>query len=97
MKQIKTITRASASEFDEAVNAALVDGWQLIERKLAQTPAGTPDYHYAQLEREVITEAERCCENCAHYFKEQGDEPCRSCSEDCDKWESEGRTWRPAT
>lgn len=87
MKQIKTITRAGASEFDETVNAALAEGWQLIERRLVQTPTGAVGFHYAQLEREEITEEGRCCENCAHYFKKNNEEPCSYCSEDCDKWE----------
>lgn len=83
MKQIKTVINPGASQFDEAVNAALAEGWVLIKRYLSHT-----DHAFvAELEREVITEAERCCENCLHCDKDPSAEPCFSCSETASEWE----------
>lgn len=47
--RIKTITREEPDKFDAAVNKALDEGWQLTDRRLIQTPAGTHDYMYAEL------------------------------------------------
>lgn len=80
MLQIKTIRNTDPAAFDEAVNTALAEGWTLTRRLTG------PDF-IAELEREVITEEERSCENCAHYSKKLGEEPCLSCSVDADKWE----------
>lgn len=80
MLQIKTIRNADPSAFDEAVNAALADGWTLTRRL-----AGTA--FIAELEREEITEGERICENCAHFDLGNDQEPCRSCDEYASKWE----------
>ena len=85
MKQIKTIHHRidEARAFDTEINAAIVEGWQLTKREFV------PGYCmlYAEMEREEITEAERCCENCKHYEQSASTEPCRSCSENADKWE----------
>jgi hypothetical protein len=93
MLQIKTIKYQlnAAETFDEKVNAALAEGWTLTKREVLP-PADLGDrvafrMLYAELEREEITEAERCCENCAHYDNGAHQEPCLSCSEDADKWE----------
>ena len=76
MLQIKTIRETNPETFDEKVNAALADGWALT-RRLTHADFGC---FVAELEREVITEAERCCENC-RYWEQDGGEPCDSCVE----------------
>lgn len=47
--KIKTIVTPDPDEFDTSVNEYLTDDWELVRRILVQTPAGTKDYHYAQL------------------------------------------------
>lgn len=81
MLQIKTIYRRSAAEFDKDVNEALADGWSISRRTF------DPNDFLAELERETITEAEKSCETCKYWEQQPESEPCRSCSEDCDKWE----------
>lgn len=80
MLQIKTIRNTDPAAFDDAVNAALAEGW-ILTRRLAG-----PDF-IAEMERETIPEKEQCCENCAHYNKRGDEEPCLHCSENADKWE----------
>ena len=79
MKQIKTIHHRidESVQFDSEINTALVDGWRLTKREFV------PGYCmlYAELEREIITEAERCCENCAHFDNHPDDEPCCGCED----------------
>lgn len=93
MKQIKTIIRLDkrVEEFDADVNKALAEGWTLTKRDVLLACETSQLIHnrclYAELEREVITEAERICDNCLHADKAPEDEPCLHCSEDCDKWE----------
>jgi hypothetical protein len=94
MKQIKTIKNRldNAASFDKEVNAALAEGWQLTKREVLQPKAQSESLQaytmlYAELEREEITEAERCCENCAHYDTVSHNPPCCDCSEDANKWE----------
>ena len=94
MKQIKTIKNRldNAEAFDAAVNTALAEGWQLKKREVINPMAQGSGHFvyimlYAELEREDITEAERCCENCAHSYKRVDEKPCRDCSENADKWE----------
>lgn len=94
MKQIKTIKNRldNATDFDEAVNLAFAEGWTLTKREVLQPKAQSENVQtytmlYAELEREIITEAERCCENCAHFDKSSNMEPCRHCGETADKWE----------
>ncbi len=85
MKQIKTIYEGSPEKFDEQVNAAIAEGWTLDKRGLNQ-------YGFiAELEREIVTEEEQTCENCKHYNKPAGAEPCISCTpeEGAWKWEAE--------
>lgn len=86
MLQIKTIYYRIASEFDEEVNAALAEGWTLTRRAFAA------DGFLAELTREVITEAERCCDNCAHSDKDPNREPCRGCEDG----EIAPTNWEPA-
>lgn len=81
MLQIKTIYKDSANVFDEEVNKALTEGWTLTRRTF------DPNGFLAELERETITDAEKSCETCKYWEQQPESEPCRSCSEDCDKWE----------
>lgn len=81
MLQIKTIRIYDAEAFDRLVNEAIEDGWKLNRRTL-----DNDCYLIAELERDVITEKERCCENCKHYKKGMAEEPCLNCY-DNDKWE----------
>lgn len=88
MLQIKTIRNRldNAESFDKAVNAALAEGWVLIKREVIIPRAQSENMQthtmlYAELERVVITEAERCCENCAHGDADPNSEPCRSCND----------------
>lgn len=102
MKQIKTIIETvsngyydrDAEKFDTAVNKAIENGWTLTERKIVH-PISQPDGStslpmlYAELERHIITEDEKNCNNCAHCNLPPDREPCLSCSDDGDKWEAE--------
>ena len=95
MKQIKTIFKSmnpnakctqEAQDFDHQVNAALAEGWVLVKREVLQ-PIDTQQYLfrrvlYAELEREVITEAMRCCDNCKWCEQQPESEPCFSCEGD---------------
>ena len=56
MLEIKTIMRThdDPAGFDEVVNAALRDGWELVRRDLLITP----NVLYAELERETEPEEE---------------------------------------
>lgn len=82
MLQIKTITTNGDAYFDEEVNRALFEGWQLTHRGVL------PDGRlHAELEMEVITPNERNCSTCL-YGAQNGGEPCDSCDEQTwDKWE----------
>ena len=82
MKQIKTVLSPSPVQFDSEVNAALAKGWTLVKRYTIPREG-----YVAEMEMEVITEEERCCENCAHYYTAEGVEPCVSCNINADKWE----------
>lgn len=88
MKQIKTILEGTIGEFDEAVNSAIAEGWQLTKRDLRLVESKDQGLLYAELEREIITDAERCCENCKHYHLEPEQEPCFNCSETASNWEA---------
>lgn len=86
MLQIKTIMRDNPIDFDDKVNQALIEGWQLTKR--SYNP-GVPHCFYAELEREIIAPHERNCENCL-YCAQNGGEPCDSCEHVDgmpDKWE----------
>ena len=87
MKQIKTIATPVNDSFDYEVNKALADGWVLINRMVVVKPNGD-DYLFAELEKEIITEAERCCENCRHFLTDPTEEPCRGCTSDASNWEA---------
>lgn len=77
MKQIKTVISHKAAEFDKQVNSALLEGWVLLKRRLVCGPDS--GYYYAELEKEIITETERCCENCKHYEDPVDIDPCLNC------------------
>lgn len=100
MLQIKTIKNRldNAASFDEAVNAALAEGWQLKKREVLQPKAQSENMQtytmlYAELEKVVITEAERGCANCKYYEQQPESEPCRS----CDDGMVAPTNWEPAT
>ena len=94
MLQIKTIRNRldNAKSFDKEVNTALAIGWTLTRREVLQPMAQSENTTthimlYAELERVIITEDERCCDNCK-YGLQDGGEPCDSCDEETwDKWE----------
>lgn len=80
MLQIKTIRRVDPCEFDEAVNAALADGWTLTRRL-----TGT-DF-VAEMERVIITEEEKFCDNCKYCDCSAEAIPCKDCF-DASHWEA---------
>lgn len=93
MLQIKTIVKEIqyVQAFDEEVNQALAAGWHLAKRDLVQhtlAARGTLDYFYAELVRDIITEAERNCDNCRHFDNDADAEPCASCSSTASNWEA---------
>ena len=92
MKQIKTIKNRldNAEAFDEAVNAALRDGWELTKRDVIR-PNAHPDGEtsFTMLYAELEFETDKTCDNCKHQDKDFSEEPCSSCSEKCSKWEAQ--------
>lgn len=80
MKQIKTIRRAEPEDFDREVNAAFAEGWTLVRRSLY------PDGFLAEMERDIITDAEKCCDNCAYCDYPNTRKPCADC-DDASHWE----------
>lgn len=89
MLQIKTIVSGTIPEFDKEVNEAIADSWHLIKRDCLLIGREHAPMFYAELEKVVITEDERTCENCKHYDLDARLEPCCSCSNsDIDKWEA---------
>ena len=91
--QIRTIVHARPMLFDETVNEHLAsgEGWRLAECRLALTPAGTSDYFYARLEREVMEEQDKECDNCRHCDTHADAPPCCYC-DDASHWEPEAQT-----
>ena len=86
--KIKTITAQIPTEFDNAVNAALAQGWTLTLRRVLppHTVGGDhPPLYYAELEL-VPT-----CENCKHEACDPDDPstPCHRCEND-NCWEARG-------
>ena len=97
MKQIKTIKNKldNAIQFDAAVNAALQEGWTLIERKVLQPPSQPSSGTYFNImlyaEFERFTEPDECedspicnlIENCARFIgnlaEKQKDTNSRGC------------------
>lgn len=82
MLQIKTIYDKYSDDFDRRVNAALADGWTLTRR------ACDGSGFLAELEKEIITEAEETCDNCKHRDIHPEYEPCNNCLNG-EKWEPE--------
>lgn len=90
MKQIKTIVGATATEFDNEVNAALADGWELMKRETLLIGTERWLLHCAEMEREIITEAEQACENCKHRNEPAVSSSCLGCDPETNwKWEAE--------
>lgn len=90
MKQIKTVVgEVKFSElFDKEVNDALLEGWKITRRDLFVAHVnGKSTLLYAELEKDMLTDVDACCENCKYYDLSNDEEPCGSCSEDADKWE----------
>lgn len=79
MKQIKTIRRMDPEDFDNEVNTALAEGWELMKRETLLIGQEREVLHCAELEKEIITEAEKTCENCKHYSRPGDAEPCIYC------------------
>lgn len=79
MLQIKTIKDPDPDCFDARVNDYLADGWTLARRLTG------PDVLIAELEKDIITEAEKCCENCRHFENDPHVGACAGCNGD--KWE----------
>lgn len=57
MLEIKTISNRNKAEFDEEVNAALREGWELVRRECLIVGADHSPVLYAELER-IIPEVE---------------------------------------
>lgn len=89
--QIKTVVQHDVSTFDAHVNEHLSsgEGWRLIEYKLVLTNGN--GYHYAHLEREVMEEQDKECDNCRHCDTHAGAPPCCYC-DDASQWEPEAQT-----
>jgi len=90
MKQIKTVIgEVKFSElFDKEVNDALLEGWKITRRDLFVSHVnGKSTLLYAELEKDILTDVDACCENCKYHDLSNVEEPCSSCSEDADKWE----------
>ena len=86
MKQILTIRRMSPEDFDEEVNIALADGWELVKRETLLIGKELSVLHIAELEKET-PEEENTCKNCRFRHNDPADPPCDTCDEDADKWE----------
>ncbi len=76
MKQIKTIHTRIPELFDDMVNDALKQGWQLKRRYTDDN-----GYH-ADLEMEPGT-----CDDCRHHGTLLSEEPCNQCDGHYSKWE----------
>lgn len=88
--KIKTIIAHTSVEFDEAVNAALAQGWTLAKRDVLLPcdngqVAVYPRMYYAELE--LVP----CCDNCRHEACDPDDPstPCYRCEHD-EMWEARG-------
>ena len=53
MLEIKTLTGNTPRRFDEAVNAALTEGWELVRRECFITGSDRATTFYAELERAI--------------------------------------------
>ena len=101
MKQIKTIFKRmdpktvdvlEVQDFDRQVNEAIAEGWKLVKRDVFH-PLDTQEYYhprvlYAELEKDTITEAEKCCDNCKFCDCAPSSYPCARC-EDASEWKGE--------
>ena len=64
--KIKTITAQTSIEFDEAVNAALAEGWTLKRRDIQPPAALGPGDILGVFYAELELEEERSCRTCRH-------------------------------
>ena len=82
MRQIKTIAYHydMVDVFDDKVNTAIAAGWTLTNRDLL-----LGQILYAELERNTVTEQERCCDNCLYCNLNGNEAPCYDC-EDASHW-----------
>lgn len=96
MKQIKTIVVTlegpkDVKDFDNKVNELLAEGWTLVKRELVHavdlSSAYQPHTLCAELEKEIITDAERRCENCKHFDNPSDANPCNVCDDNASHWE----------
>lgn len=91
MKQIKTIMQPagdsfSVGAFDKLVNDAIAEGWDLVKRDALKCYT-SGHMLYAELVRFVITEEEKCCDNCRYADNDARLFPCCDC-EDASHWEA---------
>lgn len=75
MLQIKTIMEQNPETFDREVNKALAEGWRIV-RRLANREG-----FIAEMEKVVITEKERTCDNCKHCDLPSVVGPCDTCED----------------
>lgn len=90
MKEIKTVIEKSPELFDEEVNKALAEGWNLTRRDVFPG-----HYFLAELERDVeppkredIDYEAKLCGDCKHFDCSCKDEPCNSCGDEGKHWEA---------
>ena len=96
MLQIKTIKNRlyNVDDFDKEVNEAIAAGWKLTRREVLQPAAQAIEYTYimlyAELEKNILTEDEKTCENCKYGNVPGNIPPCADCNPDGGKcyWEA---------
>ena len=54
MLEIKTITRCTTQDYDQAVNESLKEGWELVRRDCFVTGSDRATTFYAELERLIL-------------------------------------------
>ena len=86
MLQIKTIMIQNPELFDMAVNEALAEGWHIV-RRLANREG-----FIAEMQKVVITEKERTCDNCKHCDLPSDADPCHACEDGKDGYPT---GWEP--
>lgn len=97
MTQIKTIWNRLNNEkrFDEEVNQALNEGWELVDRRILPPQSQSHDncVLYAELEkgRDPVQKEKRDCRSCKHRNIDILFGPC-NCCRDHDKWEPKEST-----
>lgn len=91
--KIKTITAQLPTEFDNAVNAALAQGYELKKRDVLPLHTTVVDGCLHEWPRMYYAELELipCCDNCKHEACDPDDptSPCHRCEHD-EMWEARG-------